>query len=206
MFFWNRKKKVEKNVIDIYQKSLNLLYEKIDPKDLPGFVEYRGINEIGFRSPVIKNMSRAVPLESLKKASSYSNGDILWEASYSEYVSVYSGDDDDEILQAIKEHLNPALLLLKEFFNNEYYQFTISKYEISIGMVYETLKESMEFNNEIPNKLKEETLKILLKFSSSIEKCEAERKKHIERDCSSFNKSLIERIKLEDEYIKKFVE
>jgi hypothetical protein len=195
-------KKNKKDIEYYYQKCLQLLDERIDPRELPNFHEYRSIKEITFKSPEMDNMKRVIPLSTLKRKLALTNGDYIWEANYDEYVKVYKKDESAE---TIRKYLKPSLLLLKEKKNNEFFQYTISKYELSIVAVYETLKESIDFNGCVPAELKKEILKILLTFSSSIQKCEKEKDNHIQRDKSSFNVSLVNRLKMENEFIKKYI-
>jgi hypothetical protein len=195
-------KKNKKDIEYYYQKCLQLLDEKIDPRDLTDFEEYHYSKIITFKSPELNNMKRVIPLKTLKKRLALTNGDCIWQANYDEFLKVYKKDETREI---IRKYLKPSLLLLKEKKNNEFFQYTISKYELSIVTVYETLKESIDFNGDVPAELKKEILKILLTFSSSIQKCEKEKDNYIQRDKSSFNVSLVNRLKMENEFIKKHI-
>lgn len=204
MFFFKKKK--TKDILYYFERSLELLSPRIDPKHYKDFYELPYLNKIKFRTPAnftIEEMYEMVPLKSLRLFIRELRGESLWEAEYDEYKLIY---EDTIVSDTIKKKLKPSLFLLKENKNDIFYQHLILKYELSIVTVFQTLTDSIEINDEITKSLEKSSMHILGKFAAAILKCEKERKEYIKRDIQSFNKSLDERLKLENEYLTRFVD
>jgi hypothetical protein len=204
MFFFKKKK--TKDILYYFEQSLELLYPKIDPKYYKDYTELPYLNKIKFRTPAnftIEEMNEMVPLKSLRLFIKELRGESLWEAEYDEYKLIY---EDTIVGDTIKKILEPSLFLLKEHKNDIFYQHLILKYELSIVTVFQTLTDSIEINDEITKSLEKSSMQILGKFAAAIFRCEKERKEYIKRDIQSFNKSLNERLKLENEYLTRFVD
>lgn len=175
-------------------------------------------NKVSFRT---KNISKeivreTVPLYSLKWCRSdrdlridwdsyrsrvYDDVDY-WEANYEEYKELYKPHHTEYGENVIKALLEEVEINYK----NQYYYYIFTKYEDSIHIVYNTLKDAKEQNGEISEELFQKSTIIIEKFAKAMNK-KKEEIEHIEKlQQEAVSKSLIDRLDNEIMYMDKFTE
>jgi hypothetical protein len=211
MFTFLKKKKVveplniEEDIIFQYANIIKLLNPGKDPAKQRNFKIYHKENDISFEynSNLRDEVEKLIPMETLELVvACFDGNNDFWEASYEEYLRMYK---NNETVKKVEELLKTHSLLNK-YKEDKFYHLIIAKFELSISTVYNTLKESQELNNTIPENLKKSTVEILSKFSTAISECEKERVSFKEKELFVYNKSLDARLELELDYMDKFIE
>lgn len=121
----------------------------------------------------------------------------IWKMPIDEYNKLFR----THYLKFIKEKVEPLILLLEENLSNPYYQFIFIKYELSVSTIATTFEEAIELNGEVGQELKDKAVNILSKFVFEIEEKKKELKELKKRDKEAINKSLLERLQFEEDFI-----
>jgi hypothetical protein len=127
---------------------------------------------------------------------------VRWEASYSEYKRHYETDQHLYNSSVIE----PLLNIVRENFNNRAYSYIFCKYEDSIHIVLNAIKDSIEYNGEL-------TEEVFIKSKFIIEKLRVvlnEKQKEIEHieklQQEAAQKSIVGRLDAELEFIDRYIE
>ena len=158
----------------------------------------RGDNgrRIDFRSEghSIRNIKNEVNLKSFRVDNDLSNIDIVyWSVDISEYKTVYESKYK-QYAKSVRE------------FDNPIYYYIFSKYEDSIYIVANTLKDVYEHNGGLDDEVFQKVYVIIWKFKVALEEKTGELK-HIEKlQHQAVSKSLIDRLDNEIEFIDKYLE
>lgn len=187
-------------------KLIASLLGKEFPKDMvTDFYTLKSEGKINFYTKGVteKEIMNKVKLKSLKVERRWESIDtILWRASHEEYRKVYQSKHM-RYANVVRE----LLRLVEKNLDNPEYSYTFCKYEDSIYIVASTLKDEYENNDDV---ISEE---VFQKAKVIIEKCgQAIMKKyreleHIEElQKEAVNKSLINRLDNEIEFIDKYIE
>lgn len=185
-------------------KLIGDLLGKEFPKHISPNIRGGNGRRIDFRSEgySIRNIKNEVNLKSFRVDNDLSNIDIVyWSVDISEYKTVYESK--------YKQYANSVRELLatveREFDNPTYY-YIFSKYEDSIYIVANTLKDVYEHNGGLDDEVFQKVYVIIWKFKVALEEKTSELK-HIEKlQHQAVSKSLIDRLDNEIEFIDKYLE
>jgi hypothetical protein len=200
--FSNKKDHFKTSIVIDLEKIITLLTPSVDPSNYPSFYSFRSNNTINFREQPygMPDVQSNIPLNSLRKLRSYSSF-IVWEADLDEYISVYK----TKLLLFLEDNIPPIVKLIKENSSNIYYKSTLINYEITMTTIITTIEDSYKVNGTLDDEITKKILKLLKSFEEDINYCRYEHYYSLERDNQAINKSLLERLEREEEYIDKFV-
>lgn len=129
--------------------------------------------------------------------------DILyWEASFKEYEELYKPYYQEYIDETIK----PLLSRVEVNYKNKLYFYIFTKYEDSIHIVYNALKDAKEQSGEISDELFQKSSVIVEKLKDAMDKKTGEIDYIEKLQQEAVSKSLIDRLDNEIEFIDNYIE
>ena len=187
-------------------KDLSLIIKLITPEDpskWSGFAVHSYLEKASFYDEnfyTYNDMRMIFPLKSLKRTSRYSSF-FVWEIDLKEYNKVYNSKE----MRFIKNELRECLSLLKENKDDPSFSYLISKYELTLHTILNTLHESREISGYIDDRVKSKSIELLIDFSARVFECNVEKEEKKKRDLKATNDSLLKRLDDEEEYVNKFI-
>lgn len=207
IFYKQNETELEDNILKDLEKIIGLFVPELDPSELDDFNVYKYLGKITFRTDTdytSNKMKKLTKLESLRIEHIFKfSNEIRWEADYNEYKRVHL--DKSPNSKFIERNVKNALNLLSQNFKNSFYSYVILQYSTSIHIVLSTLKDSKELNGFIDAEVERASFKILKNFSEGVINCEKEYRDYLTRDKEAANKSHLERLAIEDEYVNNFI-
>lgn len=149
-----------------------------------------------------KQVRKSIDLYSLEIRRKWSGGDIWWEADLYEFEEKYGN-----LKTEYGKHVRKLGDFVKENYNNTAYRYIFSRYEDSINIVLNTIKEDKQENNGIiSDDILEKSKLIINKLNIAIDKKKEEVKKIQILQDKAAQISRIGRLESELDFIDKFTE
>ena len=220
--WWNKKPNSENEdeVVDIYHEEKEFRYETTLKRDLRELVDllsyefphdkvesFREMNYSGKltfmteSSYSIEHVYRMIPMKTLQVTATYSHG-TYWEADHGEYKEKYLSKQSAYSKTVIK----PLLKTVEDNFNDKAFYYIFCKYEDSIYIVLNTLKDILDHNGSISREVLKKSSEIIDRFKVAIDKKIEEIEYVEELQKEAVSKSLIGRLDSEIEFMDTFLE
>lgn len=149
-----------------------------------------------------KQVRKSIGLYSLEIRRKWPDGEIWWEADLYEFEEKYSN-----LKTEYGKYVRGLGDFVKENYNNTAYHYIFSRYEDSVNIVLNTIKEDKQENNGIiSDDVLEKSKLIINKLNIAIDKKKVEVKKIQILQDKAAQKSRIGRLDSELEFIDKFIE
>lgn len=188
------------NITNDFSKIVNLtssnmkLKDNIDQvwhniKSVSFYLSESGVEKLIKNTSLEKEMSCSLSLCNINKSH--------WRLSQMGYNIIFGKDSFSEY---VDEKIKPLIQLLQAEGTNLHYQYTLIQYEDVIHTVANTLEESLELTDDIPEELQNYTIKLVDRFGKAISEKQNDIKATEELDRKAIKDSLAERLKYELDY------
>ena len=159
----------KRNKTIIHLESIVQSNEKSDPCEKP-YTDFICVgNQIRFRICTIenyvneKNITKYIPLKTVRLINNdhYRN---IYAADYKEYMKVYKNSFNN----FIEEEIKPLIKMLKENSKDTFYVYAMKKYEQTLLIVVNTIRESIENNGYVVEGIGKKAILLLRSFIDEI--------------------------------------